>query len=105
MGQPEVGSVVLHHSGAATQLPQPHEIADLLGELTVEEDLVEALNSGKLKGYGGDVWYSDPPPDDCPVLTAPNVVMTPHLGASSKENLLRIGDIIEEKIAEYAKNK
>ena len=75
------------------------------GKCVVEEDLVEALNSGKLKGYGGDVWYSDPPPDDCPVLTAPNVVMTPHLGASSKENLLRIGDIIEEKITEYVKNK
>ena len=32
------------------------------------------------------------PPADCPLLTAPNVFMAPHLGASSKENLGRIGD-------------
>jgi len=75
------------------------------GKCILEEDVVEALNSGKLAGYGADVWYSDPPADDCPILKAPNVVMTPHLGASSKENLLRIGDIVEEKISEYLKNK
>jgi D-3-phosphoglycerate dehydrogenase len=75
------------------------------GKCVVEEDIVEALKSGKLRGYGNDVWYSDPPPDDCPIPQAPNVVLTPHLGASSKENLLRIGDIIVEKITEYVKNK
>lgn len=75
------------------------------GKCVVEEDVVEALKSGKLRGYATDVWYSDPPPDECPILSAPNVVMTPHLGASSRENLLRIGDIIEEKIQEYLANK
>lgn len=75
------------------------------GKCVVEEDVVAALESGKLRGYGCDVWYSDPPPDECPVLSAPNVVMTPHLGASSKENLLRIGDVIVEKIQEYLQNK
>jgi D-3-phosphoglycerate dehydrogenase len=44
--------------------------------------------------YGTDVWPSDPPPADCPLLTAPNVLMAPHIGASSKENLGRIGDIV-----------
>jgi D-3-phosphoglycerate dehydrogenase len=75
------------------------------GKCVAEEDVVEALKSGKLGGYAVDVWYSDPPPDDCPVLSAPNVVMTPHIGASSKENLFRIGDVIEEKIKEYLANK
>jgi D-3-phosphoglycerate dehydrogenase len=59
-----------------------------------EADMAAALESGKVRGYGTDVWYSDPPPDDCPLLSAPNVVMTPHIGASSNENLLRIGDVI-----------
>jgi D-3-phosphoglycerate dehydrogenase len=62
------------------------------GKCVVEADLAAALESGKLRAYGTDVWPSDPPPADCPLLTAPNVFMAPHLGASSKENLGRIGD-------------
>lgn len=59
-----------------------------------EAALAKALVSGQVAAYGTDVWYSDPPPQDCPLLTAPNVLETPHIGASSKENLLRIGDIV-----------
>lgn len=62
------------------------------GKCVVEADLVAALASGKVKAYGTDVWPSDPPPADCPLLSAPNVFMAPHIGASSKENLGRIGD-------------
>ena len=72
------------------------------GKCIVEEDIVTALESGKLRGYGTDVWYSDPP-ENSPITKAPNVVMLPHLGASSKENLLRIGDIIEEKLEGFVK--
>ncbi|MCD4750258.1 MAG: hypothetical protein K8R59_12880 [Thermoanaerobaculales bacterium] len=64
------------------------------GKCVVEEDMVAALESGKVRAYATDVWYSDPPSDDCPLYEAPNVIMTPHLGASSKENLLRIGDVV-----------
>lgn len=62
------------------------------GKCVNEPDLAAALASGKVRAYGTDVWPSDPPPADCPLLTAPNVFMAPHLGASSKENLGRIGD-------------
>jgi len=64
------------------------------GKVIVEDDLVEALKSGQVGAYATDVWYSDPPDPACPLLKAPNVVMAPHIGASSKENLLRIGDIV-----------
>ncbi len=64
------------------------------------EAMVAALESGAVAHYATDVWPSDPPAADYPILKAPNVLMTPHLGASTKENLLRIGDeaiaIIEE---------
>ena len=66
------------------------------GKVVAEADLAEALKSGQVGAYAADVWYSDPPDPSCPLLTAPNVVMTPHIGASSKENLLRIGDCIVE---------
>ncbi len=70
------------------------------GKTVIEEDVAEALKSGKLAGFGNDVWYSDPP-EDSPLMDAPNVLMTPHLGASTKENLLRIGEIIDRIIGKY----
>ena len=70
------------------------------GETIVEEDIVEALKSGKLAGFGNDVWYSDPP-ENTPLIDAPNVIALPHLGASTKENLSRIGDIIESIIRDF----
>jgi len=72
------------------------------GKCVVEEDVAEALKSGKLAGFGNDVWYSDPP-EKTPLTAAPNVTLTPHIGASTKENLLRIGDIIDQLIGEYVK--
>lgn len=64
------------------------------------EAMKSALESGQISFYATDVYPSDPPADDYPILKAPNVITTPHIGASSKENLLRIGDeayaIIEE---------
>ena len=73
------------------------------GKCVVEEDLVEALKSGKVGAYATDVWFSDPPDPSCPLLTAPNVIMTPHIGASSKENLLRIGDEVIELLEKWTK--
>jgi len=73
------------------------------GKCIVEEDMVEALKSGKVKAYATDVWYSDPPDPACPLLTAPNVIMAPHLGASTKENLLRIGDEVVELLEAFTK--
>jgi D-3-phosphoglycerate dehydrogenase / 2-oxoglutarate reductase len=61
-------------------------------------DMIAALESGKVAAYATDVWPKDPPSSDYPLLKAPNVFMSPHLGASSKENLLRIGDEVCEKI-------
>lgn len=71
------------------------------GKCIDANDMVEALNSGKVKTYAVDVWPSDPPPEDYPILKAPNVLMAPHLGASTKENLLRIGDIVVDIIEEF----
>ena len=70
------------------------------GKTIVEEDVVEALKSGKLAGFGNDVWYSDPP-ENTPLIDAPNVIALPHLGASTKESLARIGNIIESIIHDF----
>jgi D-3-phosphoglycerate dehydrogenase len=71
------------------------------GKVVVEEDLAEALKSGKVRAYATDVYASDPPPASSPILSAPNVVMTPHIGGSSKENLLRIGNIVVDMLRKW----
>ncbi len=70
------------------------------GKTVLEQDVVDALESGQLAGFATDVWYSDPP-EDTPLLNASNVVLTPHIGASTRENLLRIGDIVESIIDDF----
>lgn len=64
------------------------------GKLVVEADVAVALASGKIRAYATDVFCADPPEAGCPLLSAPNVLMTPHLGGSSQENLLRIGESV-----------
>ncbi len=71
------------------------------GKCVNEADLAAALQSGKVRAYGTDVWPSDPPPADCPLLAAPNVFMAPHIGASSKENLGRIGDEVVAILSDF----
>ena len=65
--------------------------------------MAAALKSGKVACYATDVWPSDPPPADYPLLKAPNVLMAPHIGASTKENLLRIGVEVEQIIESFVK--
>ena len=73
------------------------------GKTIIEEDVAESLQSGKLAGFGNDVWYSDPPETNS-FVNLSNVLMMPHLGASTEENLLRIGEIVEDIINEYQNN-
>lgn len=54
------------------------------GKLIDEQALAEALKNGKVRAVGVDV-YSSEPPQNNPLIGLPNVVHTPHLGASTKE--------------------
>ena len=69
-------------------------------KIVVEEDVVAALERGKLAGYATDVWSSDPP-ERSPLFDAPNTIFTPHIGASTTENMGRIGIIIERLIEDF----
>jgi formate dehydrogenase len=52
--------------------------------LIVNRDaVVRALESGRLAGYAGDVWYPQPPPPDHPWRTMPHEAMTPHVSGST----------------------
>ena len=59
------------------------------GEVVKTDDLVAALESGKLGGYGADVLDVEPPPADHPLLKAPNCIVTPHIGSRTYESVQR----------------
>jgi len=59
------------------------------GEVIETADMVTALNSGKLGGYGADVLDVEPPPADHPLLSAKNCVVTPHIGSRTYESVPR----------------
>ena len=66
------------------------------GGLIVEADLVEALKSGHVAGAALDVYEQEPPPADHPLRTLPNVVLTPHLAASTAEAQENVGIEVAE---------
>jgi len=67
------------------------------GDLVDDAALVAALESGKVAGAAIDVFV--PEPYDGPLVQAPNVVVTPHLAASTDEAQDRAGVIVAEQVA------
>lgn len=59
------------------------------GEVVKTDDLVVALEGGKVGGYGADVLDQEPPPADHPLLNAPNCLVTPHIGSRTYESVQR----------------
>jgi len=59
------------------------------GEVVNTDDMVAALKSGQVGGYGTDVLDKEPPPPDYPLLKLPNVVCTPHIASRTYESVVR----------------
>jgi formate dehydrogenase len=53
------------------------------GKICDRDAVVRALESGRLAGYAGDVWFPQPPPKDHPWRTMPHHGMTPHISGTS----------------------
>lgn len=71
------------------------------GPLIVEEDLAEALNSGKVYAAGLDVVSSEPIRGDNPLLKAKNCFITPHISWAPKESRQRLMDIAVENLRQF----
>ena len=68
------------------------------GKCVDESAMAEALKSGTVSWFCTDVYSSEPPAADNPLLGCENITLTPHVGANTTENLLRIGEEVFETI-------
>jgi D-3-phosphoglycerate dehydrogenase len=71
------------------------------GEIINEADLIAALESTKVAGAALDVYSVEPLPADHPYRKQPNLILTPHLGASTKEAQEKCGIEVAEVITAY----
>lgn len=71
------------------------------GQIVVEQDLADALNSGKVAAAGLDVVYTEPIRSDNPLLKAKNCIITPHISWAPKESRQRIMDCTVTNVKAY----
>lgn len=71
------------------------------GPLIVEQDLADALNSGKVFAAGLDVVSTEPIHPDNPLLNAKNCLITPHISWAPKESRQRLMDIAVENLRKF----
>ncbi|KZF21414.1 formate dehydrogenase [Xylona heveae TC161] len=80
------------------------------GAIVVKEDVAEALKSGHLRGYGGDVWFPQPAPEDHPLRYAKNPfgggnAMVPHMSGTSIDAQKRYAAGVKSILESYYSGK
>ncbi len=84
----------------ASMKPEAYIINVARGGVVDEAALAAALAAGTIAGAAVDVYSSEPPAGDDPLLSAPNIILTPHLGASTAEAQTRVAVEAAEQVRE-----
>jgi len=71
------------------------------GGIIDEEALLEALESGQVGAAGLDVFVEEPPGEDHPLVGHPNVICTPHLGASTEQAQINVAVTVAEQLRDF----
>jgi D-3-phosphoglycerate dehydrogenase / 2-oxoglutarate reductase len=74
------------------------------GEVINLDDLYEAVNNGHVSGAALDVFPKEPPDYSHPIFSHPDIIFTPHLGASTNEAQNKVAEMIAEQMASYLLN-
>lgn len=75
------------------------------GEMINTSDIAAALHSGQVGGLGTDVLDQEPPPADHPLLSAPNCIVTPHIGSRTYESVERQAVMATENLLRMLKGE
>jgi formate dehydrogenase len=75
------------------------------GKIVNRDAVAEALRSGQLAGYAGDVWFPQPAPRDHPWRTMPNHGMTPHISGTSLSAQTRYAAGVREILECWFENR
>lgn len=75
------------------------------GEIVNTSDIAEALNSGKVGGYGADVLEVEPPPSDHVLFSTPNTIITSHIGSRTYESVVRQATKATQNLINFAEGK
>jgi len=75
------------------------------GPLIVEQDLADALNSGKVAGAAVDVMSQEPAQENNPLMLAENCIITPHIAWAPKESRQRLMNIAVDNLVQFIGKK
>ena len=90
------------HSGAIALMKDGIRIINTArGALINASDLAQALHTGKVAGAALDVYETEPPPADHPLVGLPNVIHTPHLAASTSDAQVTVAIEAARLIIDY----
>src|SRR5688572_18803182 len=114
---PDLGALLVQADFITIHLPKTSETEALIGERELslmkedalivntarggiihEAALAKALEAGRLGGAAVDVFETEPPPPDHPLIGLPNAIVTPHLGAATREAQDKAGIAIAEMV-------
>jgi glycerate dehydrogenase len=71
------------------------------GPIVVDQDLADALNEDVIAGAGIDVLSVEPPPNDNPLFSAKNCIITPHIAWATKEARSRLMNMAAENLSRF----
>lgn len=71
------------------------------GKIVDEEALLKVLTDKKIRGAGFDVFAEEPLPEGSPLRGLENLILTPHLGASTEEAQIRVGEMCLHQLKEF----
>lgn len=75
------------------------------GELVNEDDLYEVVSKKKIRGAILDVYWQEPMPSDCRWRSLENVILTPHIGAATREALSKASMTVAEDVVRVLKGE
>jgi D-3-phosphoglycerate dehydrogenase len=96
---------IINENMIAKMKPSAYIINCARGGTVDEKALYEALKNGKIAGAAMDVFEQEPALKENPLLTLENVIVTPHIGANTKEGQLKAGVITADQMMKALSGK